>query len=101
MTVTRTPEAPKRQATTAAAAPVAPNQKKKQALSHKEANELAALPEKIDAGERERTALYASLADPAFLRNGPKVSDAKARLTMLEKELEGMVLRWEALEARN
>ena len=101
MTDTRPPEAPKRQATAAAAAPGAPNQKKKQALSHKEANELAALPEKIDAGERERTALYASLADPAFLRNGPKVSDAKARLTMLEKELEGMVLRWEALEARN
>jgi ABC transport system ATP-binding/permease protein len=76
-----------------------PAKRKKQALSHKEAKELAALPERIDIGERERAALYASLADPAFLRNGAKVAEAKARLTVLEKSLEEMALRWEALEA--
>ena len=87
----------------AVAAPVAPASKgkKKQGLSHKEAKELAALPEKIDAGERERAQLYASLADPVFLRAGAKVADAKARLTVLEKELEELTLRWEALEAMN
>ncbi len=75
--------------------------KKKQGLSHKEAKELAALPEKIDTGERERAALYASLADPAFLRNGAKVAEAKARLAVLEKQLEELALRWEALEAQS
>ena len=91
------PEAPKRQAARA----TTPTQKRKQALSHKDAKELAALPEKIDTGERERATLYTSLADAAFLRNGAKVADAKARLAVLEKALEEMALRWEALEARN
>ncbi len=83
----------------AAAPAAAPKSKKKQGLSHKEAKELAALPEKIDAGERERAALYASLADPVFLRGGAKVAEAKARLAVLEKGLEELTLRWEALEA--
>jgi ATP-binding cassette subfamily F protein uup len=96
-TVTAKPPPPKRD--TAPRTPTAA--KKKQGLSFKETKELAALPEKIDAGERERAARYASLVDAAFLRNGTKVAEAKARLAVLERELEEMALRWEALEARH
>ena len=88
------PTAPKR-----GTAPVRPPAaRKKTGLSFKEKQELDALPAKIDAGEQERAALYASLADPAFLRHGAKVADAKARLAALEKGLEEMALRWEVLE---
>ena len=73
--------------------------RRSRASATRKRKELAALPEKIDTGERERAALYASLADPAFLRNGAKVAEAKARLAILEKQLEDMALRWEALEA--
>ena len=57
---------------------------KKRKLSFKETRELAALPDRIDALEREREQLYASLADPALLRDGAAVVAAKARLAALE-----------------
>ncbi len=89
--------AARRPAATAAPAP-APKAEKKRKLSFKETHELAALPDRIDACEREREALYASLADPALLRDGAAVADAKARLAALDAEVEALTARWEELE---
>jgi ATP-binding cassette subfamily F protein uup len=71
---------------------------KKRKLSWKESQELAALPELIDARETERAAVYAKLADPAFLRDGAAVAQASAHLASLEAELAALAERWEALE---
>ena len=82
----------------AAPAPPPPREPKKPKLSFKERAELAALPEQIDAREREREAVYASLADPALLRDGSAVVEANARLAALSSEIDRLIARWEALE---
>jgi len=71
---------------------------KKRKLSFKETSELAALPDSIDALERERELVYASLADPALLRDGAAVAAAKARLAAIESEIAAGLARWEELE---
>jgi len=71
---------------------------KKRRLTFKEQSELAALPGRIDEREQERERLYASLTDPALLRDGAAVVDAKARLASIEVEINEMIGRWEALE---
>lgn len=71
---------------------------RKRKLSFKETRELAELPERIDALERERDAVFASLADPAFLRDGTAVARAKARLTEIDRAHADAVARWEELE---
>jgi ATP-binding cassette subfamily F protein uup len=76
----------------------APPREKKRKLSFRERAELDALPEEIDAREREREAVYASLADPALLRDGPAVVEAQGRLAALSAEIESLIARWEALE---
>ena len=87
--------APKRQP----AAQPTPNAKPKpRRLTFKETAELAALPDRIDALERERTTLYASLADPAVLRDGSAVVAAQSRLAALKTELAELTERWAALE---
>jgi ATP-binding cassette subfamily F protein uup len=67
-------------------------------LSFREAAELAGLPDRIEALERERDALYLSLADPAVLRDGAAASAVRARLTELDAEIAQATERWEALE---
>ncbi|HXT16351.1 MAG TPA: ATP-binding cassette domain-containing protein [Gemmatimonadaceae bacterium] len=74
------------------------DRKDRKKLSFKESAELAALPNHIDALERERDVIYASLGDPAFLRDGGAVVEAKARLASIETELETAMARWEELE---
>jgi ATP-binding cassette subfamily F protein uup len=71
---------------------------KKRRLTFGEEKELAALPERIDALEHDRERLYALLMDPAVLRDGAAVADAKTRLATLEAELARMMERWESLE---
>jgi ABC transport system ATP-binding/permease protein len=73
-----------------------PARKKK--LSFKETAELAALPDRIEAAEAERATLYETLADPATQRDASAVLVANGRLEQLERELETMLARWEALE---
>jgi ATP-binding cassette subfamily F protein uup len=90
---TPAPPPPKR----AAPAPPA-REPKKRKLSFRERAELDSLPEQIDAREREREALYASLADPALLRDGSAVVAAQSRLAELSAEIEGLIARWEELE---
>ena len=76
----------------------APPSPKKRRLTLKEVKELAGLPERIDALERERDAVYVSLSDPALLRNGDAVTATRARLAGLDAEIRGVTARWEELE---
>ena len=92
------PTPAKRAANTTPAQPTAPREPKKRKLSLKEKNELEALPDRIDAKEREREAIYASLSDPALLRDGAAVAEARARLASIETELGALTARWEELE---
>ena len=97
----RTPPAPAPAAVpklAAKPAPAAARKEKPRRLSYKEASELAALPDRIEAHEREREQLYATLSDPAVLRDGAAVAAAKARLDAIEAELATMTDRWVALE---
>ncbi len=70
----------------------------KRRLSFKESTELSALPDRIDATEAERDAIYARLADPTVLRDGDATAEAKARLAALDAEIEELNARWEMLE---
>jgi ATP-binding cassette subfamily F protein uup len=81
-----------------APAPVAAPTGKKRKLSFKETKELAELPLEIDAQEVVRDGLYASLADPAFLRDGAAVATAKAKLEHVLERIAEMTARWESLE---
>ncbi|MEP6621798.1 MAG: ATP-binding cassette domain-containing protein [bacterium] len=71
---------------------------KKRKLTFKETTELAALPDQIDARERDREALYASLSDPVLLRDGASIADARTRLAAMEAEIARLSERWEVLE---
>jgi ATP-binding cassette subfamily F protein uup len=80
------------------ASPVKPASNK---LSFKEMQELAALPDKIEALEHEQNAINAELADGEIYRRDPdRVKLLQARLTALDTELEQAMLRWEELESR-
>jgi ABC transport system ATP-binding/permease protein len=70
-------------------------------LGYRETMELAALPDRIDALERERERLYASFTEPALLRDGAAMSDAQARLAALDVEIGAATARWEELEGVN
>jgi ATP-binding cassette subfamily F protein uup len=78
--------------------PAAPKAERRRRMSFKETQELAALPDRIDACERERETLYATLADPAVLRDGAAVAEATARLAALDAEIAQLTARWEELE---
>jgi ATP-binding cassette subfamily F protein uup len=71
---------------------------RKRRLTFKEKAELDTLPDRIDEHERTRDQLYASLSDPAFLRDGTAVVAATEQLRIVEKEIDEMLLRWEELE---
>jgi ABC transport system ATP-binding/permease protein len=71
---------------------------KKRRLSMKEATELAALPEKIDALDREREALYLELSDVALARDGTAIASRRSRLAAIELETAAAMRRWEELE---
>ena len=76
----------------------APKSAKKRGLSFKEKQELATLPEQIDALDGERALLYATLTDPATVRDGAAVGNARLRLAELEARAAELLSRWEALE---
>lgn len=67
-------------------------------LSFKEQQELATLPEQIDARETEKLQLFATLADPSVLRDTAALATARARLAAVEQALSHLTSRWEALE---
>jgi ATP-binding cassette subfamily F protein uup len=76
----------------------APRRERKRGLSFRDARELEELPDRIDAAEREREGVYATLADPAVLRDAAAAAAARARLAALDAEIAAMTARWEALE---
>jgi ATP-binding cassette subfamily F protein uup len=67
-------------------------------LTFKEKEELAGLPEAIEATEQAIAACYATLADPAVLRDGRAAAQHTATLAELEARLPQLMARWEALE---
>jgi ATP-binding cassette subfamily F protein uup len=68
-------------------------------LTFKEQREREALPEVIEALEKEKQALYAELADPALYRNaGEEIAGRQAKLDRLEQDLSAAYARWELLE---
>jgi ATP-binding cassette subfamily F protein uup len=70
-------------------------------LTYAESLELGALPDRIDALEREQRELHERMADPAFYRSaGDAIAAARARLDALETELALAYERWEVLAAR-
>jgi ATP-binding cassette subfamily F protein uup len=87
--------APKRVAPAPAAKPAAP---KKRKLSLKERAELAELPDRIDALEKEREAAYLLLSDPAVVRVAAAVGVSRAKITTIEADIARAVARWEELE---
>ena len=92
------PPAPSSPAQPKAPIPTAPRASKPKKLSFKETSELAVLPDRIDALEREREQLYAIFADPALVRDSAAMADARTRLAVLEVEIAEATTRWEALE---
>jgi ATP-binding cassette subfamily F protein uup len=71
-------------------------------LTYKETRELAALPERIAALEREQAAVSEELADPALYRDeADRVPALRQRYAAIEAELMECLARWEALEARS
>ena len=70
-------------------------------LLNREKVELAGLPEKIEAIEREQGELMAKLGDPDFYaRQAAEVCVVRARLEELEKAHAVAFARWEELESR-
>ena len=67
-------------------------------MSFNDKRELAELPNRIDALEQEREALYARMADPLFVRDGAAVTTARSRVDAIDAELASLMERWEALE---
>ncbi len=69
-------------------------------LTFKETRELEALPQKIEAMEKEQREIYDSMADPSFYRQeGSLIRQGRARIEELEKALSIAYERWEMLEA--
>ena len=88
--------APKPAPPTAAPKPALPPRKRR---SHAEQRELEKLTARIASLEADKTALAATLAEPAFYQQDPMLQRAElARAAALEAELEAAFERWVQLE---
>ena len=73
----------------------------KAGLSFKEERELAELPAKIDALEKEQARITAALANAALYRDQPEqVKQLNLRFAALGAELASALARWEQLEGK-
>ena len=73
----------------------------KSRLSYKENRELSALPEKMQALEKEQQDISTRLADTALYRDQPEdIKPLQARFADIEEKLMLALQRWEALEAK-
>lgn len=67
-------------------------------LTFKERQELATLPERIEALEAEQSEIHQTMADPTFFKTaGSRISELTARLDHLGDELPRLYQRWEEL----
>jgi len=83
------------------AAPSVAKQKISNKLSHNEARELAELPNRIEALEREQSDISTHLADGKIYRNDPKrAKQLQTRNEEIETEVKVAMARWEELEKR-
>ncbi|MCL4164870.1 UNVERIFIED_CONTAM: hypothetical protein GTU68_013745, partial [Idotea baltica] len=74
---------------------------KTEQFSRKEQKELDAIPEKVESLDEEKEKLAAVLADPNSYVGDPQVvKEAKARIDVLDSELESAYERWQELEAK-
>ena len=70
-------------------------------LSYREIQELALLPDRITAAEREQAEIALRLADAALYRDAPDLAkQLQERAGQLDGELEQLMRRWEELELR-
>src|SRR6267143_807879 len=70
-------------------------------LGYKEERELAELPDKLKALEREQEQIAGRLADPALYRDRPgEIKPLQTRHAAIEKELTRALTRWEELEGK-
>ncbi len=68
-------------------------------LSYKDQRELAALPDEIEALEREQSALNTLMSSPDYHRRGPdKIREDRLRSEQIEALLLTKFARWESLE---
>jgi len=71
-------------------------------LGYKEERELAGLPGKLEALEREEMEIASRLADPVLYRDRPgELRPLQARHAAIEAELAQLLARWEELEAKS
>ena len=84
----------------AAPKPAVVRTKTRSKLGYKEERELAALPQAIEALEREQEEINARMSLPDYHRGGPELvrSDGR-RLKEIEAELQEKFARWQLLEA--
>ncbi len=76
----------------------APTQSARRKLGYKEQRELEALPQLIDALEKEQRDVQAELAEGKVYRDDPqRAAQLAARIDQLETELMSALERWEAL----
>lgn len=94
-----TPEAPKA-AVKEEKAKRGKSPQEKRKLSFKETRELEALPQTIEALEKEKAEIIAALNSPEFYAKSAsaQVTATNARLEVLEKELDEAYQRWEELD---
>ena len=82
-------------------APTPSNTQPKTKLGNKETRELAGLPDRIAALEREQAAINQQLGEGSIYRSDPPQAQAlQQRLARLEAELAEAFARWEELETR-
>jgi len=71
-------------------------------LGYKEGRELAELPARLQALEREQAEIAGKLADPALYRDrAGEVKELQLRHAAIEAELTQLLARWEELEAKS
>jgi ABC transport system ATP-binding/permease protein len=96
----RSRPAPPEAAKPKAAAPTP--RRRAQKLGYMEERELAALPGRLEALEREQADITHRLADPVLYRERPaEVKPLQARHAAIEAELAQLLARWEELEAKS
>ncbi len=93
------PGQPERPTTEAASAPGPADKPRKNRLAPWEAEELAALPDRIAGIEAEQARLAAALSDPELYRDGPTEAERiQQALTELDEQLNALFERWTVLE---
>jgi ABC transport system ATP-binding/permease protein len=95
----RRPAAEPRAAKSDSRGPAPPKDKSRSKLSFKDQRELAALPDEIEALEREQSQLSALMSGPEYHRRGAQqMRDDRLRIDAIEALLLAKFARWESLE---